>query len=171
MSWLEQYKGYNKVLEILPKLKTIYPDIKYIIAGKADEIEKERVEKIVQQNKLQENVVLAGFIADDEVTDHFKLADVFVMPSSKEGFGIVFLEAMACGVPVLGGNIDGTVDALQNGKLGVLVNPLVAEEIQQGIKLQLEKKYNAEDSLKLQNIVLASFSFKAYKQRLKEILA
>jgi asparagine synthase (glutamine-hydrolysing) len=171
MSSLEQYKGYDKVLEILPKLKTIYPDIKYIIAGKADEIEKERVEKIVQQNKLQENVVLAGFIADDEVTDHFKLADVFVMPSSKEGFGIVFLEAMACGVPVLGGNIDGTVDALQNGKLGVLVNPLVAEEIQQGIKLQLEKKYNAEESLKLQNNVLASFSFKAYKQRLKEILA
>jgi glycosyltransferase involved in cell wall biosynthesis len=148
MSSLEQYKGYDKVLEILPKLKTIYPDIKFIIAGKADEIEKERVEKIVQQNKLQENVVLAGFIADDEVTDHFKLADVFVMPSSKEGFGIVFLEAMACGVPVLGGNIDGTVDALQNEKLGVLVNPLVAEEIQQGIKLQLEKKYNGRGLFK-----------------------
>jgi asparagine synthase (glutamine-hydrolysing) len=170
MSSLEQYKGYDKVLEILPKLKTTYPDIKYIIAGKADEIEKARVQKIVQENKLEDNVVLAGFIADDEVTDHFKLADVFVMPSSKEGFGIVFLEAMACGVPVIGGNIDGTVDALQNGKLGVLVNPSVAEEIQQGIKLQLEKKYKSEDSVKLQNDMLASFSFKIYKQRLKEIL-
>jgi glycosyltransferase involved in cell wall biosynthesis len=155
-------------LEILPKLRTIYPDIKYIIAGKADEVEKARVEKIVEQNQLQENVILAGFIAEDEVADHFKLADVFVMPSSKEGFGIVFLEAMACGVPVIGGNIDGTVDALQNGKLGVLVDPSVAEEIHQGIKLQLDKKYKAEDSAKLQNDVLASFSFKNYKKRLQE---
>jgi glycosyltransferase involved in cell wall biosynthesis len=171
MSSLEQYKGYDKVLEVLPHLKNTYPDIKYIIAGKADEIEKQRIEKIVQQNKLQDNVVLAGFIADEEVTDHFKLADVFVMPSSKEGFGIVFLEAMACGVPVLGGNIDGTVDALQNGKLGILVNPLVAEEIQQGIKLQLEKKYKAEDAFQLQKDVLASFSFNVYKRRLKDILA
>ncbi|MEJ7827175.1 MAG: glycosyltransferase family 4 protein, partial [Segetibacter sp.] len=170
MSSLEQYKGYDKVLEILPKLRTIYPDIKYIIAGKADEVEKARVEKIVEQNQLQENVILAGFIAEDEVADHFKLADVFVMPSSKEGFGIVFLEAMACGVPVIGGNIDGTVDALQNGKLGVLVDPSKADEIHQGIKLQLDKKYKAEDSAKLQNDVLASFSFKNYKKRLHEIL-
>ena len=57
------------------------------------------------------------------------LADVFVMPSTGEGFGIVFLEAMACGCPVVAGNRDGSVDALAHGELGRLVDPHSSEEL------------------------------------------
>jgi glycosyltransferase involved in cell wall biosynthesis len=66
---------------------------------------------------------LTGFIPDEELTAHYQLCDVFAMPSKKEGFGIVYLEALACGKPTLGGNQDGALDALCRGELGALVDP------------------------------------------------
>jgi glycosyltransferase involved in cell wall biosynthesis len=65
--------------------------------------------------------------------DYYNLADAFVMPGRGEGFGIVYLEAMACGVPVVASALDGSREALLDGKLGVLVNPLDPASIKQGI--------------------------------------
>jgi glycosyltransferase involved in cell wall biosynthesis len=70
-----------------------------------------------------DSVTFCGFVADADLPAYYRLADLFVMPSRGEGFGIVFLEAMASGTPVLGGNQDGTVDALSDGALGALVDP------------------------------------------------
>lgn len=61
--------------------------------------------------------------------DHYNLCDVFALPSKGEGFGIVFLEALACGKPVLAGNQDGSIAPLADGKLGCLVDPDNVEEI------------------------------------------
>jgi phosphatidyl-myo-inositol dimannoside synthase len=61
------------------------------------------------------------------------MADVFVMPSTGEGFGIAFLEAMAAGVRVIGGNKDGSVDPLADGALGTLVDPDNECELTQAI--------------------------------------
>lgn len=169
MSSREKYKGYDKVIEALPSLVKKYPGIKYIIGGKADEAEKIRVENMVKEKHLQDHVILSGFIEDEEVVDHFQLADVFIMPSSGEGFGIVFIEAMACGLPVIGGNIDGTVDALQNGKLGKLVNPADAKAIAKAIDEQLNGGRTISGK-ELQNAMLEKFAYPKYKNRLKEIL-
>ena len=79
--------------------------------------------KLVEEKNLTNNFILTGYIEDKELTDHYLLADVFVMPSTQEGFGIVFLEALVCGLPVIAGNKDGSVDALLNGKLGKLIDP------------------------------------------------
>jgi len=66
------------------------------------------------------------------------------MPSKKEGFGIVFLEALACGKPVIAGNKDGSVDAVLNGELGILVNPDdeddIAKELIKVLKNDVSKK-------------------------------
>jgi len=62
-------------------------------------------------------VIFAGFVPAEELVDHYRLADAYIMPS-QEGFGIVYLEAMACGVPVLAGDADGSADPLQDGRLG-----------------------------------------------------
>ncbi len=127
----ERYKGYDRVLEALPTIRQAIPDIHYIIVGKGDD--SDRIEKIIHQKNLQDHVTLAGFIADEYLCDYYNLCDLFAMPSKREGFGIVYLEALACGKPVLGGNIDGAVDALANGELGVLVNPEDVQAIAQAI--------------------------------------
>ena len=66
---------------------------------------------------MADRVIFAGFVPTEELVEHYRLADVYVMPS-KEGFGIVYLEAMACGVPVIAGDDDGSADPLQDGRLG-----------------------------------------------------
>ncbi|MBA7664368.1 GDP-mannose-dependent alpha-(1-6)-phosphatidylinositol monomannoside mannosyltransferase [subsurface metagenome] len=78
-------------------------------------------------------VILTGYVPDNKLVDYYNLCDVFVMPSKKEGFGIVFLEALACGKPVIAGNKDGSVDAILNGNLGALVDPDNLEQITESI--------------------------------------
>lgn len=164
----EGYKGYDKVIRCLPELKTKGHQFKYIIGGKADAKEQAAVESLIASLGLQQHVTLAGYIADEEVTDHYLLADVFVMPSKGEGFGIVYLEAMACGVPVIAGNKDGSTEALQFGKLGTLINPDSEEEITTAIQMVLQQ--NRKPQL-LQQQMLSYFSFDHYQQRISTIFA
>jgi glycosyltransferase involved in cell wall biosynthesis len=117
----DRYKGYDQILQALPSIRSQIPNIHYIIVGKGDD--RPRIEQLIDQFNLQECVTLAGFVPDDELCDHYNLCDVFAMPSKAEGFGIVYLEALACGKPTLGGNQDGAIDALCQGELGALVNP------------------------------------------------
>lgn len=117
----ESYKGYDKILEALPQIRQAIPNVHYIIVGKGDD--RPRLEQLIHQRQLQDCVTLAGFIPDPELCNYYNLCDVFAMPSRLEGFGIVYLEALACGKPTLGGNQDGAIDALCHGELGALVAP------------------------------------------------
>ncbi|HYX18496.1 MAG TPA: glycosyltransferase family 4 protein, partial [Nostoc sp.] len=123
------YKGYDQIIQALPEIKRYIPDVHYILAGKGDD--QPRIEQLIAQLNLQDSVTLTGFVPDSELCDHYNLCDVFAMPSRGEGFGIVYLEALACGKPVLAGNRDGAIDALCYGELGALVNPDDVEEIAQ----------------------------------------
>ena len=124
LSSKELYKGYDHVLISLNYLKERFPNIKYLIVGQYDAAEKKRLDEIIKQHSLQQYVVFTGFIPDEDLAKHYCLADIYVMPSKKEGFGIVFIEAMHYGLPVIAGNKDGSVDALCNGRLGIFfLNP------------------------------------------------
>ena len=124
---IDRYKGYDKILRALPKIRTYFPDIHYLLVGSGSD--RSRVESLIQQLDLADCVTLTGFVPDSELTDHYNLCDVFAMPSKGEGFGIVYLEALACGKATLGGNQDGALDALCHGKLGALVDPDNGSEI------------------------------------------
>ncbi|MDM9379616.1 glycosyltransferase [Chlorogloeopsis sp. ULAP01] len=117
----DRYKGYDQVIRALPQIRQQIPNIHYLLVGKGED--RPRIEQLVQSLNLQEHVTLAGFIPDEELVAHYNLCDVFAMPSKREGFGIVYLEALACGKPALGGNQDGAIDALCQGELGALVDP------------------------------------------------
>lgn len=166
----EKYKGYDKVIEAVAEIAKSNPQIRYILAGKYDEQEYTRIQHLIKTHQAEQYVQLTGFVKEEEITDHYLLADVFIMPSRKEGFGIVFLEAMACGIPVIGGNEDGTVEALKNGQLGKLVNPSSPCEIAQAIGLSVLKE-NMNESIKIQTDMLNYFSFPIYKQNLLTILS
>nr|WP_294908117.1 glycosyltransferase family 4 protein [uncultured Lacibacter sp.] len=163
----EGYKGYDTIVRSLPQLSEQHLSIKYILAGKADPVELKRMHELIGSLGLEKHVLMPGFIADEEVTDHYLLADVFVMPSKGEGFGIVYTEAMACGLPVIAGNKDGSTEALQFGKLGLLVDPDSEEEISAAVVSAINKEKNPS---KVQRDMLMYFSFEQFKERLKKII-
>jgi len=138
------YKGYDNVIIALSKMPE--KNIVYILGGQCSESEKNRLEELIKTYQLQERVILAGFIAKDELQDHYQLADVFILPSKKEGFGLVLIEAAASSTAVIAGNCDGSVEALRNGELGQLVEP---DDID-GINLALSRAFeNTPESLEL----------------------
>jgi glycosyltransferase involved in cell wall biosynthesis len=171
LSKSEQYKGYDKILEALPQIRQAIPNVRYIIAGKGDD--KPRIESLIAQLKLQECVTLAGFIPDAELGDHYNLCDLFAMPSKGEGFGIVYLEALACGKPTLGGNKDGAIDALCNGALGALVDPDNVDQIAKTTIQILQGKYPHPIMYQpqlLRKKVIEVYGFERFKQTFAELL-
>jgi glycosyltransferase involved in cell wall biosynthesis len=133
----EQYKGFDEIMELLPVLSEQIPHIVYLIVG--DGKDRARLEAKAQALGVGDRVVFTGFISEAEKADHYRLADVFVMPGRGEGFGFVFLEALACGIPVVGSKLDGSREALRDGALGILVDPRRPDDIQAGILQALQK--------------------------------
>ncbi len=135
----DRYKGYDQILHVLLAIRRQFPNIHYVLVGKGDD--SPRLKQLIHQLNLQECVTLAGFVPDEELCDHYNLCDVFVMPSKGEGFGIVYLEALACGKPTLGGDQDGAIDALRQGELGALVDPDDVQAIAKTIVQILQGTY------------------------------
>ncbi len=163
LSSKERYKGYEKVILAMAALKETFPNLKYVIAGSADEGEKLMIEALIRTNNLEGKVILAGYIKDEELEAHFKMCSIYIMPSKGEGFGVVFLEAMYFGLPVIAGNLDGSVDALDKGNLGFLIDPNNNNAIQNAIKeiLEAPKKYQPN-----QERMKELFSYEVYKFKL-----
>jgi glycosyltransferase involved in cell wall biosynthesis len=167
----EQYKGYDKILESMPRITERLPGVRYLIAGAGDD--RIRIEELIAARGLQDVVTLAGFVPDEELCDHYNLCDVFAMPSKREGFGIVYLEALACGKPALGGSKDGAVDALQHGRLGALVDPDDTREIAETLLAILEKTYPNDLMYRpeaLRRAVLEAFGVERFRQTLSSYL-
>jgi phosphatidylinositol alpha-1,6-mannosyltransferase len=132
----ERYKGHDRIIRTLPRVLQQHPDTIYLIVGDGDD--RPRLESLAVECGVAKHVQFAGLVPPEELPHYFRLADVFVLPSTGEGFGIVFLEAMATGVRVIGGSQDGSRDALCDGAVGTLVNPENAEELTSAILAALD---------------------------------
>ena len=163
----EQYKGYDRVIESLSTLNKSLPDFYYLICGKYDMNEKHRIEKLIQAHGLKNKVLLTGFIEEGELPDHYLLADIFILPSKGEGFGIAYLEAQACGRKVIAGNEDGSREALLNISSNRLVNPEDTMQISDAVLSLLKESV---DSIAIQNTVLEKYGFAEFENRLYDIL-
>jgi phosphatidylinositol alpha-1,6-mannosyltransferase len=126
ISRLYARKGMDRVIESLPIVIRRFPDLVYLIVGEGSY--RPTLEALVAHHDLGRNVVFAGAVPDYELTEHYSLGDVFIMANREmpdgetEGFGLVFLEANACGLPVIAGKAGGSVDAVTD-----LVNGLVVD--------------------------------------------
>ncbi|HEV7768874.1 MAG TPA: glycosyltransferase family 4 protein [Thermoanaerobaculia bacterium] len=130
----ERYKGFDEVLEVMRDLPE---DVVYMIAGGGNDAT--RLQLRARELDVASRVIFTGLFADEEKADLYNLADAYVMPSRGEGFGFVFLEAMASGVPVIASKLDGGREALLDGKLGLLVDPTNPAEIRAAIMETLER--------------------------------
>lgn len=154
----ERYKGFDEVLEALPELVRRFPDLTYLLVG--DGPDRARLEAKAEELSLRDSVIFTGRAPESEKADYFRLADAYVMPSTGEGFGIVFIEAAACGIPVVGGNVDGSREALLQGQLGVLVDPRSTEEIVDAVSTALREKRRV-----VRNELVEGFSVEAFNAR------
>jgi glycosyltransferase involved in cell wall biosynthesis len=169
LSASEKYKGYDTVISALGKLKQSGQSFTYLLAGKADVAEQQRIEQLIAANDLKSNVKLIGYLPEEELAAHFLLADIFIMPSKGEGFGIVFIEAAAYGCQVIAGNIDGSTDALLNGELGQLVNPDSEAEIIEAIQKAIRNTDHHPE--KQRELTLQHFGFERYVEKVNCLIA
>lgn len=159
----EAYKGYDKVLACLPALLQRFPDLVYLLAGDCDPAERKRLDALIDQYGIRQQVLFPRFLPDSELTAHYQLADLLVMPSKKEGFGLVFIEAMACGTPALGGNKDGSPEALRPGELGYAVNPDNLAALQEAIAEALSRPVGPDT---LQTKTMKTFGYQEYTKKI-----
>lgn len=130
----EGYKGVDTVIQALPKLAATIPDVQYVIVGDGDD--RPRLEALCRDLGVADRVQFLGRLEalSPELVACYAHCDVFVLPSKGEGFGLVFLEAMASGKPVVGGAHGGTPDVIEDGVNGFLVShgdvPVLAEKLQ-----------------------------------------
>ncbi|MCB0396423.1 MAG: glycosyltransferase family 4 protein [Flavobacteriales bacterium] len=169
----EAYKGYDKVISVLPAVVEQVPETIYLLVGKYDQKEKERLDQLIIRKGMQGRVIFTGFIPGDAVADHFRLGDVFAMPSVNEGFGIVFIEAMAYGIPVIAGNKDGSVDALDDGRLGTLIDPDDPQALQEALISHLKNDALRTKQAKQQRMqeVNAAFGYATYLDHVKNLIS
>ena len=115
----DRYKGHDRVIAAIPDLVGRGHDVVYVIIGEGDD--RARLEELAQESGVAERVRFLGAVDPKHLVDAYRMADLFVMPSTGEGFGIAFLEAMASGTPALGLDAAGARDALAEGELGTVV--------------------------------------------------
>jgi len=115
----ERYKGHEQIFAALPALRARFPGLVHVVAGDGDD--RPRLERCAAE--LAAGCVrFLGFVPEQDLPDLYRLADLYVMPSTQEGFGIVYLEAAACGLRVLGGVGGGSGDAIADARVGERVD-------------------------------------------------
>lgn len=163
----EQYKGHDQIIQALPAILKEIPELRYIIGGRGDD--ESRLRKLAKENGVGKEVIFAGFIPESELADHYRLADLYVMPSTGEGFGIVYLESLACGRPCLVGNLDASSEAIDGGRLGIVVNPrdpqAIAEAVLRFFSRQHDQPWLHEPEA-LRREVVRLYGKEAFKQYL-----
>jgi phosphatidylinositol alpha-1,6-mannosyltransferase len=134
---LQRRKGHDMVIRALPRILAAHPDVVYLVAGDGEEMES--LERLAGDEGVAGSVRFLGRVPQEDLPALYNLSDVFVMANRTmpggdvEGFGIVFLEAGACGKPVIAGASGGTADAVIDGVTGILVDGTSTEEIARAV--------------------------------------
>ncbi len=159
----QRHKGQDRIIEVLPRLKADGLDVVYLIAGEGGDTL--RLRSLAGAAGVGDSVRFLGRVSQAELPDLYRAADLFALPSTGDGFGIVFLEAMACGVPALGFAAGGASDAFADGDLGMLVSGAgLAEALFYGLSHD-----GRDDTLPAR--VRARFGRGAFRSRVEAIFA
>jgi phosphatidylinositol alpha-1,6-mannosyltransferase len=165
----ERYKCCDKVIRALPGLLTSFPNTRYEIVGRGPL--RHELRKLASELGVGAHVQCPGYLNDQQLEQAYRHADVLVMPSIGEGFGIVFLEAWKHGLPVVAGNQDASAEVVTHGLNGLCVNPDSLEEITGAITALLQDRGRAfRMGAAGYRTVLECYTHAHFRQRLAEIL-
>lgn len=138
VSRLEYKNGTHDLIKAMSYLKPEIPDFKLIICGGGPD--RKKLEKLKIKLGLENEIVFLGDVLHSEIPKYIACSDIFIRPSLAEGFGIVFLEAMACNVPVIGTPVGGIPDFLEDKKTGLFCQPGNPKDIAEKIKILIYDK-------------------------------
>jgi phosphatidylinositol alpha-1,6-mannosyltransferase len=159
----ERYKGHDRVIAAIPDLVAKGHDICYMVVGEGDD--RTRLEALARDAAVSDRVRFLGAQGLPSLIETYRAADLFVMPSTGEGFGVSFLEAMASGTPALGLDIAGAKDALADGELGT-----AASEADLSAAISRILNQPKPDSVDLSTAVHARFGQKQFANNALNVL-
>lgn len=167
LSSSEKLKGIDTVINALPSLVEKIPNIKYSVIGKGDDVK--RLQQLANELKVSEYVDFLGFV--DDIHAYYQHCDVFTLPSKKEGFGIVYLEAMQYKKPVVAVNYGGPTDVIRNEETGYLCSyddeQCIAAKILLLSTNSIKSRALGENGFEY---LMGNFTYPEFKHRLSELL-
>lgn len=169
-------KGHDLMIRALPMVLSQHPDTVYLIVGSGPA--KPMLEQLADEMGVRDRVLIFEKVEDADLPIIYNLCDVFVMPSRAdldscdvEGFGIVFLEANACGKPVIAGRSGGIADAVVDGETGLLVPPDSSESLAEAIcRILTDRELASQLGRQGRERTLKEFSWNAVAGRVDRII-
>lgn len=129
LSW---EKGLNFLIQAMPEVIREFPQAHLVLVGEGDK--RGEIESLVKDLHLVDKVKLLGRLPHDQTLKEIGKSEIFICPSLAEGLGIVFIEAQACGVPVIGTRVGGIPDVISDNETGLLIAPRDSRAISEAIK-------------------------------------
>lgn len=129
---LAPVKGVDYLIRAIPLLSQLNNRISLLVIG--DGHQRTNLEKLASELGLRDKVKFLGTLPHEQIPLYLNAADIFVQPSLHEGLGIALIEAMACGIPVVGTRVDGILDIIEDGENGFLVPPKDSEALAEAVK-------------------------------------
>lgn len=169
--WLttERYKGMDTLIMTLPRLLQHWPDLHLAIVGSGDD--REWLENISRDSGVQGHVHFFAGLSYEELAATYGAAEIFALPSRGEGFGFVYLEAMAHGKPVIGGAHGGAPEVIEDGVTGYLVEHGDTVQLATCIDTLLQRPELARQmGAKGKERVEKEFRFPVFSKAFKKIL-
>lgn len=135
---LAERKGLDLLIQALPLIRQKF---ELHIAGDSEGEEKERLKQILKDKHLDHKVIWKGFLQGEDLYREYQEAAVFVLPTREDCFGLVLVEALAAGVPIVASKYaDGAYDVIQEGTNGTIRDPFIPVELAKGLETYLQNK-------------------------------
>ncbi len=168
VSNLKKTKGIDLNLQALASLVKTYPNLTYRIVGDGEE--RKSLEALAESLDLGNHVFFLGKLPHREALQEMAQADIFCLPSWQEGFGVVYIEAMALGIPVIGVKGEGIEDVIDPGANGLLVRPHEVEDLAEALESLLKSPdYARKLAVAGRATVLAGFTWEHNAARTIEL--
>ncbi len=168
----ERYKGMDTVITALPRLLPRFPELQLAAVGEGDD--RAWLEDLAEETGVERHVHFLSGLSYAELAACYGHCEMFALPSKGEGFGLVYLEAMACGKPVIGGAHGGAPEVIDDGKTGYLVPHGDAAQLATAIETlladpALEQEMGRRGRQRVENEFRFSVFAKSFRKILREL--
>src|SRR5208282_6706492 len=166
----ERYKGFDTLIQTLPQLQSSAPGVQLVFVGEGDD--QPALENLAQSLNVRDRVQFISGLTRAQIVAVYRQSEIFALPSAGEGFGFVFLEAMALAKPVVGGNHGGIPDIIEDGVTGFLVPHGNVAQLAEKLRLLLTNQPLREEmGRRGRERLLERFRFETFDAAFRAVIA